>query len=113
MRWLSRDIDEQINSVKRELDSLSELGILKSKTELKKKYFFVNPNFQLIDEFTSIFLKMYDPIEKLKNFFKNEASIELVLLRPSITTKFKIPIKQQKKELDIFIIWDLEQMPCF
>ena len=69
MRWLSRDIDEQINSVKRELDSLSELGILKSKTELKKKYFFVNPNFQLIDEFTSIFLKMYDPIEKLKNFF--------------------------------------------
>ena len=109
MRWLSRDIDEQINSVKRELDSLSELGILKSKTELKKKYFFVNPNFQLIDEFTSIFLKMYDPIEKLKNFFKNEASIELVLLRPSITTKFKIPIKQQKKELDIFIIWDFDR----
>ena len=109
MRWLSRDIDEQINSVKRELDSLSELGILKSKTELKKKYFFVNPNFQLIDEFTSIFLKMYDPIEKLKNFFKNEASIELVLLRPSIKTKFKIPIKQQKKELDIFIIWDFDR----
>ena len=109
MRWLSRDIDEQINSVKRELDSLSELGILKSKTELKKKYFFVNPNFQLIDEFTSIFLKMYDPIEKLKNFFKNEASIELVLLRPSITTKFKIPIKQQTKELDIFIIWDFDR----
>ena len=57
MRWLSRDIDEQINSVKRELDSLSELWILKSKTELKKKYFYVNPNFELIDEFTNIFIK--------------------------------------------------------
>lgn len=109
MRWLSRDLDEQINSVKRELDSLSELWILKSKTELKKKYFYVNPNFDLVDEFTNIFIKLYNPIEKLKDFFKNEIWVELVLLRPSMEKKFTIPIKQQKKDLDIFIIWDFDR----
>jgi len=48
MRLLSRDLNEQINSIKRELDSLSELWILKNKTELKKKIFFVNNKFYLI-----------------------------------------------------------------
>lgn len=109
MRALSRDIDEQINSVKRELDSLTELGILKSKTELKKKLFFVNPNFELIPEFTNIFLKFYNPLDKLKDYFKNKESVELVLTRESINNKFKIPIKQQKKDLDIFIIWDFDK----
>lgn len=109
MRWLSRDIDEQINSVKRELDSLTELGILKSKTELKKKLFFVNPNFELIEEFTNIFLKFYNPVDKLKEFFKIKDSVELVLTRQSINDKFKTPIKNQKKDLDIFIIWDFDK----
>lgn len=116
MRWISRDIDEQINSVKRELDSLTELGILKSKTELKKKYFYVNPNFPLIEEFTNIFIRTYNPIDKIKDFFKNEVPVELVLLRPSINTKF-VPMQKDVKYkafqptnlLDIFIIWDLEK----
>lgn len=109
MRELSRDINEQIHSVKRELDNLSELWILKSKTEMKKKLFFINPNFELIDEFTNIFIKIYNPIEKLKEYFKTKDSVELVLTRPSIYEKFKIPLKQQKKDLDIFIIWDFNK----
>lgn len=116
MRWLSRDIDEQINSVKRELDSLTELWILKNKTELKKKYFFVNPNFDLVEEFTNIFIRMYNPTDKLKDFFKPKDSVELVLLRPSIKNKF-IPMQKNIKYkafqptnwLDIFIIWDLNR----
>lgn len=109
MRWLSRDIDEQINSVKRELDNLTELWILKSKNELKKKFFYINPNFELTNEFTNIFLKFYNPLEKLKEYFKNKDSVELVLIRPSIHEKFKTSIKQIKKDLDIFIIWDFDK----
>ena len=51
MRALSRELDEQINSVKRELDNLTDLGLLKHKTELKKKIFYINSNFILLDEF--------------------------------------------------------------
>jgi len=57
MRALSRDLDEQINSIKRELDNLSEIWILKFKQELKKKIFFVNSNFYLVEDFTNIFIK--------------------------------------------------------
>ena len=37
MRELSRDLDEQINSIRRELINLEELGILKSKTADNKE----------------------------------------------------------------------------
>ena len=107
MRLIARDIDEQINSVKRELDWLSELWILKHKVEAKKKYFYLNPNFPLIEEFSNIFLKMYNPIDKLKAYFKTKDNIELVVLKPSIQTKFTNP--QQKTGLDIFIIWDVDK----
>ena len=70
MRALSRDLEEQINSIKRELDSLEELNILKSREEAKKKYFFVNKNFILLDEFKSIFLKTYNPYESIKKLYE-------------------------------------------
>ena len=47
MRLLSRELDEQINSIKRELDNLSKLWLLKHKSELKKKIFFIDPKFFL------------------------------------------------------------------
>ena len=40
MRLLSRELGEQINSVKRELDNLTELWILKFREELRKKNIF-------------------------------------------------------------------------
>lgn len=106
MRWLSRDLDEQINSIKRELDSLSELWILKSKTELKKKIFFVNNKFYLVDDFVNIFLKSYNPMEKIKDFFKNKNDLELIIINESVRTKLLNP---WKSILDIFLIWEVDK----
>lgn len=106
MRWLSRDLDEQINSIKRELDSLTELWILKHKTELKKKIFFINPKFYLIEDFVSIFVKSYNPMEKVKDFFKNKWDLELVIINETLKTKLMTPWKSL---LDIFMIWDIDK----
>lgn len=106
MRWLSRDLDEQINSIKRELDSLTELWILKNKTELKKKIFFVNNKFYLVDDFVSIFLKSYNPMEKIKEFFKNKNDLELIIINESVKTKLLNP---WKSILDIFLIWEVDK----
>ena len=106
MRWLSRDLDEQINSVKRELDSLSELGILKSKVELKKKIFFVNNKFYLLDDFVSIFLKSYNPMDKLKDYFKWKTDLELIIVNESVKNKL---VSNWKSLLDIFLIWDIDK----
>lgn len=106
MRLLSRDLDEQINSIKRELDNLTELWILKHKTELKKKIFYINNKFYLIDEFMKIFLKSYNPTDKIKDFFKNQINLELVIINEALKTKL---ISNWKNILDIFLIWDLDK----
>ncbi|MCD5375293.1 hypothetical protein LR010_02445, partial [Candidatus Gracilibacteria bacterium] len=80
MRGLARDLDEQINSIKRELDNLEALGVLKSKTELRKKIFFVNPKFYLLSEFQDIFLKTYNPLDEIKTYFKTQNLLEVIIV---------------------------------
>jgi len=106
MRWLSRDLEEQINSIKRELDNLEELGILKSRTELKKKIFIVNNHFPLVWEFSNIFLRTYNPFEKIKAYFKTQTLLELVLVNESVKSKLADP---WKAILDIFMIWEINK----
>ena len=106
MRGLSRILEEQINSVKRELDNLTELWILKHKTELKKKIFFINTKFYLNDEFTQIFVKSYNPIEKIKEYFKPHKNLELIIINDAIKTKL---VTKWKNILDIFLIWEIDK----
>ncbi len=106
MRWLSRDLDEQINSVKRELDNLSEIWFLKYRTNLKKKIFYVNKDFIFLDELISIYLKTYDPIIKLKEYFKKENLLELIIINEAVREKL---IKPSKSLLDIFLIWEINK----
>ena len=84
MRALSRDLDEQINSIKRELDSLEELNILKSREEAKKKFFCLNKNFFLMEEFKNIFLKTYNHHDTIKAFFKHQENLDLVLINEAL-----------------------------
>ena len=57
VRELTRELDEQINSVRRELDNLKKLGLLKSRAKNRKKFFMVNKNFVLFNELRSIIIK--------------------------------------------------------
>ncbi len=106
MRAVARDLDEQINSVKRELDNLEELWVLKSKEELRKKIFFVNTRFYLIDEFREIFLKSYDPLDAIKNYFKTQNLLEVVIVNESVKNKLT---EEGKAILDIFMIGDIDR----
>ena len=106
MRLLSRDLDEQINSIKRELDNLTELWILRFREELRKKIFYVNPNFPFLEEFTQIFLKNYNPISKIKTYLKSKDSLEVAIINKAIETKL---IKETKSLLDIFLIGEIDR----
>lgn len=106
MRWLARDLDEQINSIKRELDNLESLGVLKSKTELRKKIFFINSNFYLLEEFRDIFLKSYDPLGEIRKFFKTQSLLEVVIVNESVKNKLT---EDGKAILDIFMIGEIDR----
>lgn len=106
IRELCRDIDEQINSVRRELINLEELKILKSKEENKKKFYFLNKWSLIFQELVDIFIKNYDVIEELNKFFKWRKNIEL------ITVAYNIQDLQKTTNniVDIFIIWEIDKI---
>lgn len=106
MRWLARELDEQINSIKRELDNLYELWFLRSKTDARKKIFYVNTSFPLIEEFIEIFLKSYNPMEKIKLYFKSKIDLELVIVNEAAEYKL---IETRTNILDIFMIWEIDK----
>lgn len=57
IRELTRKLDEQINSVRRELDNLKKLGLLKSKMKNRKKYYITNKNFVAFQDLRNIIVK--------------------------------------------------------
>lgn len=107
MRALSRDLEEQINSIKRELDSLEELNILKSKEESKKKFFFLNKNFFLLDEFKNIFLKTYNPYDSIKAFFKKQENLNLIIINDALSNRLTW---NTNNIVDIFLIGEIDKI---
>lgn len=59
LRAIVRDIEEEINAVRRELARLEEVGIVRSEETLAKKFFEVNKESVFYNEFLLIFHKTY------------------------------------------------------
>lgn len=55
VREITRKIDEQINSVRRELSNLLNIGIITSDTTNNKLYYEVNQKYEFYDPFSIIF----------------------------------------------------------
>lgn len=88
-RQLARDLELQVNSVRRELENLQEIGLLKQAeldvsennekiekdktTKNEKKYFLVDRNFLLFNELKSLFAKAN--LLSCQGFLKDIASI--------------------------------------
>ncbi len=107
IRELCRDIDEQINSVRRELMNLEALGILRSREENKKKFYNINRSCPIYNELSDIFIKTYDPVEPLRIFFKGKRNLSLITIADSIKTITNV---KSNNIVDIFIIGELDKI---
>lgn len=65
IRELTRKLDEQINSIRRELDNLKRVGLLKTRTKNRKKYYYANTSFIIYEELKSIIIKAVSSNENL------------------------------------------------
>ena len=106
IRELCRDLDEQINAVRRELINLESLGLLKSYEENKKKYYMLNKNSGIYPEISEMFLKAYDVLTPLKQFFKGRKTLDLVTISEAIVD---FRNENTNNIVDIFIIGDLDR----
>jgi hypothetical protein len=57
LRKIVREIDEEVNAVKRELDILENGKVLTKERRLNKVFYFLNKNYVYYDEFNRIFAK--------------------------------------------------------
>ena len=80
IRELTRRLGEQINSIRRELDNLKKMGLLKSKEKNRKKYYVVNKNFVVFHELKSIILKSVGDKDALIKKIAQMGHIEVLAL---------------------------------
>lgn len=107
IRELCRDLDEQINSVRRELMNLEDLGILRSREENKKKFYYLDKHSPIFDEIVNIFLKTYDPIGPIEEFFKGRKNISLVTVSEGLKDLLAGP---SNRIVDVFVLGELDRI---
>lgn len=80
IRELTRLLNEQINSIRRELENLRRIGLVKARHRDRKKYYRVDPEFILFNEFKSIFAKEIQADSPIVSSLKKMPKVQLVLL---------------------------------
>ena len=65
VREITREINERIHSVRRELENLTNLGLLTSKQVDQKRFYKVNKEFVLFEELTALIKKSKSLVERV------------------------------------------------
>lgn len=80
IRELTRKLDEQINSIRRELDNLKKIGLLRSRLRNRKKYYVVNKDFLIYSELRDILIKASSNDEQLARAISKMGNVDFLLL---------------------------------
>lgn len=101
IRELTRKLDEQINSIRRELDNLKKIGLLKSRVRNRKKYYYVNKDFVIFNELKDILLKAMNTDGDLIRQVSKLGEIDLLVLSGVFVGK--------DSEVDLLIVGDIDK----
>ncbi len=80
IRELTRLLNEQINSIRRELENLRRIGLVKARHRNRKKYYKVDDEFILYADLRSLFAKSVQGESPLINQLKTLPGVKLILL---------------------------------
>lgn len=99
LRAVVRELGEEVNAVKRELDILTEEKLLLREKRLNKVFYTLNKNYLFYDEFLRIFTKNSPILQMIYNNLPKLGKIKYI----AISTRFakKIPIKEE----DIYFLF--------
>ena len=101
IRELTRKLDEQINSIRRELDNLKKIGLLRSKVRNRKKYYYVNKDFIIFDELRDILIKASSTDEQMARKIAKMGDVDLMVLSGIFIGK--------DSPVDLLIVGDIDK----
>ncbi len=80
IRELTRLLNEQINSIRRELENLRRIGLVKARHKNRKKYYKIDTDFPLYADLRNLFSKAMQGESPFVASLKNLPGVKLVLL---------------------------------
>lgn len=102
IREITRKLSEQINSVRRELNNLKKVGMLRTSSKNRKKYYYINENFALLEEFKNIFVKVANPQDEIIKAVSGLGKIDFLL--------FSGQFVGVKGEVDMLIVGEIDKV---
>ncbi len=101
IRELTRKLDEQINSIRRELDNLKKIGLLRSKMKNRKKFYHLNQDFPIYHELRGIFMKASNTDDELVQKILELGPVELLVLHGAFIGK--------ESAVDLLVVGDIDK----
>ncbi len=83
IRELTRLLNEQINSIRRELENLRRVGLVKARHKNRKKYYRIDTEFVLYNDLRSLFSKAVQGESPFVTSLRSLPNVRLVLLAGS------------------------------
>jgi DNA-binding transcriptional ArsR family regulator len=80
IRELTRLLNEQINSIRRELENLRRVGLVKARHKNRKKYYRIDTEFPLFPDLRNLFSKAVQGESPFVASLRNLPNVRLVLL---------------------------------
>ena len=99
LRRIAREVNEEVNAVKRELDILEKEGVLKKEKRVNKTIYFLNNKYLYYEEFLRIFAKQGVLIQKILKNFSKLGKIKYIAL------SYKFVKKQEISETEIYLLF--------
>jgi DNA-binding transcriptional ArsR family regulator len=80
IRELTRLLNEQINSIRRELENLRRVGLVKARHKNRKKYYRIDADFPLFPDLRNLFSKAVQGESPFVASLRNLPNVRLILL---------------------------------
>lgn len=103
IRELTRLLNEQINSIRRELENLRRVGLVKARHKNRKKYYRIDTDFPLFPDLRNLFSKAVQGESPFVSSLRNLPNVRLILLAGNLSgTESKVDlllVGEVKKEV--------------
>ena len=100
IRELTRNLDQQINAIRRELENLKSINFLTCKEKNRKKYYSLNKKFLLLNEIKGFVCKTNPDVIKLYTHLNKVKEIQKLTLTGSFI--------QRQDPIDILVVSELD-----
>ena len=111
VREITRKIDEQINSVRRELQNLLNIGIVRSVSQGNRLYYEVDQKYKFHAELQSIFTKIPAKSKAIKQTKEDDQILKRIKKAGNVRLIFLTGafVRGSNQQIDIFIVGDLNR----